>query len=192
MLLVLCPKLCNTGRCQYLLGLPSCQVPHPGIPAPKSDVFALTCGCQVSSISQAAAAPVRFPCGSVVPHHHVSMRRQLLFSARAARSQQHLTSAAPKPLRRVRHASTSRQPNIAAILAQAPSSTTTAAESLPRSDGLISVNGFVRTVRKQKRVAFASVGDGSSLHSLQAVLTPDQAEGSVAQCIRPASPGCNH
>jgi len=34
-------------------------------------------------------------------------------------------------------------------------------------------------VRKQKRVAFAAVGDGSSLHTIQAVLTPEQAEGLV-------------
>lgn len=40
----------------------------------------------------------------------------------------------------------------------------------------ITVNGFVRSVRKQKHVAFAIIGDGSSLDSLQAVLSPVQAE----------------
>ncbi|KAH0363150.1 asparaginyl-tRNA synthetase, partial [Aureobasidium melanogenum] len=39
----------------------------------------------------------------------------------------------------------------------------------------IEVNGYVRTIRKQKRIAFAAVGDGSSLQPVQAVLTPDQA-----------------
>ncbi|KAF2814879.1 asparaginyl-tRNA synthetase [Mytilinidion resinicola] len=51
------------------------------------------------------------------------------------------------------------------------------AEPLTRSDGVVTVNGFIRTVRKQKRVAFAAIGDGSSLQSLQAVLSPAQAEG---------------
>jgi asparaginyl-tRNA synthetase len=37
------------------------------------------------------------------------------------------------------------------------------------------LNGFVRTVRKQKRVAFAAIGDGTSLDAVQAVLTPEQA-----------------
>jgi asparaginyl-tRNA synthetase len=41
------------------------------------------------------------------------------------------------------------------------------------------LNGFVRTVRKQKRVAFAAVGDGSSLQTVQVVLSPELASGSV-------------
>jgi aspartyl/asparaginyl-tRNA synthetase len=41
----------------------------------------------------------------------------------------------------------------------------------------VTVNGFVRSVRRQKRTAFAAIGDGSSLKSLQAVLTPEQADG---------------
>lgn len=40
----------------------------------------------------------------------------------------------------------------------------------------IEVDGFVRTIRKQKRVAFAAVSDGSSSQPVQAVLNPDQAE----------------
>lgn len=41
----------------------------------------------------------------------------------------------------------------------------------------LTLKGFVRSVRKQKRIAFAAVGDGSSLQTVQAVLTPEQAEG---------------
>ncbi len=41
----------------------------------------------------------------------------------------------------------------------------------------VSVKGWVRSVRKQKRVAFAAVSDGSTLESLQAVLRPDDAVG---------------
>jgi asparaginyl-tRNA synthetase len=37
------------------------------------------------------------------------------------------------------------------------------------------VQGFVRSVRKQKHFAFAEITDGSTIQSLQAVLTPDQA-----------------
>ena len=35
--------------------------------------------------------------------------------------------------------------------------------------------GWVRSVRKQKRIAFAAVGDGSTISSLQAVLKPEDA-----------------
>jgi asparaginyl-tRNA synthetase len=38
------------------------------------------------------------------------------------------------------------------------------------------VNGFVRSVRKQKRHAFAAIGDGSTVEPLQVVMTPPQAE----------------
>jgi len=38
------------------------------------------------------------------------------------------------------------------------------------------VKGWVRSVRKQKKIAFAALGDGSSLDSLQAVLKPEQVE----------------
>jgi len=40
----------------------------------------------------------------------------------------------------------------------------------------ISLNGFVQSVRKQKRVGFAAVADGSSLQSVQVVMNPTQAE----------------
>jgi asparaginyl-tRNA synthetase len=39
----------------------------------------------------------------------------------------------------------------------------------------IRIQGLIRSIRKQKRVAFAHVGDGTSYSSIQAVLTPDQA-----------------
>lgn len=42
---------------------------------------------------------------------------------------------------------------------------------------LISVTGTVRTVRKQKKISFAAIGDGSTIQPLQVVLQPAQAEG---------------
>ncbi|PGH02912.1 asparagine-tRNA ligase [Blastomyces parvus] len=39
----------------------------------------------------------------------------------------------------------------------------------------IRVQGFIRSVRKQKRFAFAEVSDGSTIKSVQAILTPGQA-----------------
>ncbi|ORY60773.1 asparaginyl-tRNA synthetase-like protein [Pseudomassariella vexata] len=42
---------------------------------------------------------------------------------------------------------------------------------------VVRVNGFVRSVRAQKKHHFVSLGDGSSLKSLQAVVPADQAEG---------------
>lgn len=40
----------------------------------------------------------------------------------------------------------------------------------------VTVNGFVRSIRKQKTRSFAAIGDGTSLEPLQALLTPAQAE----------------
>ena len=69
----------------------------------------------------------------------------------------------------VRLTSTFHKPaNIASLLKSSAEST---AESSPE----IEVDGYVRTIRKQKRIAFAAVGDGSSLQPVQAVLTPEQA-----------------
>ena len=39
----------------------------------------------------------------------------------------------------------------------------------------VQVKGHIRSVRKQKRVAFAEITDGSTAQSLQAILKPDQA-----------------
>ncbi|KAI9888507.1 MAG: asparaginyl-tRNA synthetase [Vezdaea aestivalis] len=43
------------------------------------------------------------------------------------------------------------------------------------SDQAVTINGFVRSVRKQKKVAFAALGDGSTTEPLQVVLSPEQA-----------------
>jgi asparaginyl-tRNA synthetase len=42
-------------------------------------------------------------------------------------------------------------------------------------DKEIKINGFIRSVRKQKRVAFAEISDGSTVEPLQAILKPAQA-----------------
>lgn len=39
----------------------------------------------------------------------------------------------------------------------------------------VNVCGWVRSVRKQKKIGFAAVGDGSTLESVQAVLKPEDA-----------------
>ena len=57
---------------------------------------------------------------------------------------------------------------IAQLLARAPDQSA--------NPDTIEVNGRVRSVRRQKTRAFASIGDGTSLEPLQAVLTPEQAE----------------
>jgi hypothetical protein len=48
----------------------------------------------------------------------------------------------------------------------------------PKDSEKVIVNGFIRSIRNQKQRSFASVGDGSSLEPLQALLTPKQSEGS--------------
>ena len=44
---------------------------------------------------------------------------------------------------------------------------------------VLSVTGYIKSVRKQKRVAFAAVNDGSCPEGLQAVLSPDDAHAFV-------------
>ena len=55
-----------------------------------------------------------------------------------------------------------------------------AIESVEDRDKVV-VSGYVRSIRNQKTRSFASIGDGSSLEPLQALLTPLQAERQVHQ-----------
>jgi len=48
--------------------------------------------------------------------------------------------------------------------------------SRPTQEESIAVPGYVQTIRKQKKVAFAAIRDGSSLKPLQAVMKPEHAE----------------
>lgn len=45
-----------------------------------------------------------------------------------------------------------------------------------QDNGNVAVRAWIRSVRKQKQVAFANINDGSSLKGMQAILTPEQAE----------------
>jgi asparaginyl-tRNA synthetase len=78
---------------------------------------------------------------------------------------------------RARYSSTLSPPTIATLLGHSESPLQS--RQPPLSGETLTLNGFVRSVRKQKRVAFAAIGDGSSLQTVQAVLTPEQAEGLV-------------
>ena len=44
------------------------------------------------------------------------------------------------------------------------------------SDDLASIKGWVKTVRKQKKLAFIQVNDGSNLDGIQCVLTFDEVD----------------
>ena len=46
-----------------------------------------------------------------------------------------------------------------------------------KPNDVVTVNGWVRSVRRMKNVSFANVSDGSTIQPLQAVLTKDQAQG---------------
>jgi asparaginyl-tRNA synthetase len=48
-----------------------------------------------------------------------------------------------------------------------------------RAPNKLTVNGYIRTIRNQKTRSFASIGDGSSIEPLQALLTPQQAQRQV-------------
>ncbi|KAI4225109.1 MAG: hypothetical protein L6R36_004166 [Xanthoria steineri] len=65
-----------------------------------------------------------------------------------------------------------------------PPSIASALASPPSDDGenvTIQVFGTVRTIRKQKQRAFLQLGDGSTVHHLQALLNPDHAQGYDSQ-----------
>ncbi|KAI4955552.1 hypothetical protein J4E91_001413 [Alternaria rosae] len=70
-------------------------------------------------------------------------------------------------------------PNTIAELLRPTQSASSSQQSAQDNEAL-TINGYVRTVRKQKRIAFAAIGDGSTLQTVQAVLPPQLAEGSVA------------
>jgi uncharacterized membrane protein YccC len=81
--------------------------------------------------------------------------------------------------------------------ASASSATSSIAHLLdqgPQDAENVVVNGFIRSIRNQKQRSFASVGDGSSLEPLQALLTPEQAQRSdlthpePSSCPPPPSP----
>jgi asparaginyl-tRNA synthetase len=81
---------------------------------------------------------------------------------------------------RPRFSSTFRPKDLANLLR--PSSAQSSSQLPGPSDGqTLRVNGYVRSVRKQKRIAFAAIGDGSTLQTVQAVLPPQLAEGSVGR-----------
>lgn len=65
--------------------------------------------------------------------------------------------------------------NIAELLRSASPLSSTPPEGPPELETL-TVHGYVRSVRKQKRIAFAVIGDGSTLQTVQAVLSPQLAE----------------
>ncbi|EMD68798.1 hypothetical protein COCSADRAFT_81349 [Bipolaris sorokiniana ND90Pr] len=79
------------------------------------------------------------------------------------------------PICRPRCTSTFRPSTIAELLR--PSAHSPFACQPPPDGATLTINGYVRTVRKQKRVAFAAIGDGSTLRTVQAVLPPQLAEG---------------
>ncbi|KAG0647070.1 Asparaginyl-tRNA synthetase [Hyphodiscus hymeniophilus] len=58
-------------------------------------------------------------------------------------------------------------------------STVSVSDLLDRKDGDLDnviVNGYVRSIRSLKNISFASIGDGSTLEPLQALLTPQQSQ----------------
>lgn len=63
----------------------------------------------------------------------------------------------------------SHHPSIATILATPPTA----------HGEIITAVGSVRTIRNQKQRSFVEIGDGSTVHPVQALLRPAQAQGSV-------------
>lgn len=52
-------------------------------------------------------------------------------------------------------------------------------DTAPDEHRIVEATGWIRTIRKQKRVAFASIQDGSTINAAQVVLSPEQAASLV-------------
>ncbi|KAF2466822.1 mitochondrial carrier [Lindgomyces ingoldianus] len=100
------------------------------------------------------------------PHEQLDRDLAMDAVARPARSQW---------LYRPRFGSTSSPSNIASLLISSPLSPSS--QPSASAGKFLTINGFVRTLRRQKRVAFAAIGDGSTMQAVQAVLSPEQADG---------------
>lgn len=74
------------------------------------------------------------------------------------------TSAAPKSLGIANARHWRRNINVARLL------------SFTKERPDVVINGSIRSIRKQKTRCFAAIDDGSSIDTLQALMTPEQAE----------------
>jgi hypothetical protein len=68
--------------------------------------------------------------------------------------------------------STSKQLSIASLLYPQD----TPSGSTKSSHNPVTVQGFIRSIRRQKNIAFVALGDGTTLKSLQVVLNPELAK----------------
>jgi asparaginyl-tRNA synthetase len=84
--------------------------------------------------------------------------------------------AQPRLSRCLRLASTHSSRSLHSAARKAPHSVADLLGTPPAAPDTVIVNGFVRSIRNQKNRSFASIGDGSSLEPLQALLTPQQAQ----------------
>eukprot|EP00529_Nitzschia_sp_RCC80_P016988 CAMPEP_0113499658 /NCGR_PEP_ID=MMETSP0014_2-20120614/31870_1 /TAXON_ID=2857 /ORGANISM="Nitzschia sp." /LENGTH=664 /DNA_ID=CAMNT_0000393857 /DNA_START=1 /DNA_END=1995 /DNA_ORIENTATION=+ /assembly_acc=CAM_ASM_000159 len=66
-----------------------------------------------------------------------------------------------------------------------------AADATSPSDGPVLVKGWVRTVRKQKTLAFVEVNDGSNISGLQCVLSFDVIDDETKSELDKVSTGCS-
>jgi asparaginyl-tRNA synthetase len=107
-----------------------------------------------------------------------ALRSPLLLSRRGPlHTHTHAHALAPLAPSRLRYSSTFSPPNLAALLT--PASPPSVPQQRPSDHQPLTIHGYIRSVRKQKRIAFAAIGDGSTLHTVQAVLAPQLAEGLV-------------
>lgn len=51
------------------------------------------------------------------------------------------------------------------------------APAAPDSDSTVTINGWVRSCRKQKNLSFAVINDGSNVHGVQAVVPKGMQDG---------------
>jgi len=108
----------------------------------------------------------------LLPLRRSTLRPQLLPHQRAVTAPARVLTS-----RHLRQNSTFCPTNIAALLR--PASPLSSTPQGPPESETLTVHGYVRSVRKQKRIAFAVIGDGSTLSTVQAVLSPQLAEESV-------------
>ncbi len=96
-------------------------------------------------------------------HHAPATRRRISHLSEALAS---LARTKPEPSENLQSVRAT-VPSIASLLSS---------RYIPETDETVIINGFVRSVRKHAKVAFAALQDGSAVPPLQVVMEPALAE----------------
>lgn len=101
--------------------------------------------------------------------------------------------AAPAPVakKETAKATTSKKVQVVRSANDFPTARRVKTDSAEVSDDEVSIKGWVRTVRKQKTLAFVNVNDGATMSGIQCVLTFDDVDEATMKEIDKLTTGCS-